>query len=48
MDSKTAARIFHDWAFGEGLMDDAVATVVSSQAEIALVGNVTDKDSTMH
>src|SRR5258708_21873456 len=43
MDSSTAARIFHDWAFGEGLMDNASAAVASSSAEFALIGNVTDK-----
>ena len=43
MDSRTAARIFHDWAFKAGLMDDTSALVKSSATELALVSNVTDK-----
>lgn len=43
MDSATAARIFHDWAYREGLMDDPSATVASTAAEMASIENVTDK-----
>jgi hypothetical protein len=43
MESSVAARIFHDWAFREGLMDDAAATVVSTPADFALIENVTER-----
>jgi len=43
MQASQAARVFHDWAFNEGLMPDGpFATVTSSRAELALVQPVTD------
>jgi hypothetical protein len=43
MDVQTAARVFHDWAVGEGLMDEPSAEVISSATELASISNVTDK-----
>jgi hypothetical protein len=43
MDVQTAARVFHDWAVGEGLMDEPSAKVISSATELASINNVTDK-----
>jgi hypothetical protein len=43
MEAREAARIFHDWAYAEGLMPEGpFAPVSSSQAELALVQPVTD------
>jgi hypothetical protein len=43
MQASQAARIFHDWAFVEGLMPDGpFAPVGSSRAELALVQPITD------
>jgi hypothetical protein len=43
MDSAKAARIFHDWAIQQGFMDEASGTVISTDAEFALIENVTEK-----
>lgn len=43
MDSLTAARIFHDWAYREGTMDDPSAPVTSTAEDFALIDNVTEK-----
>lgn len=43
MDASTAARVFHDWAYGEGLIPDGpFSPVTSVPGELALVGPVTD------
>lgn len=44
MQASDAARIFHDWAFSEGLMPDGpAATPSSTPAEFALIQPVTEK-----
>ena len=43
MEARDAARVFHDWAYKEGLMPDGpFAPVASSAPELALVQPVTD------
>lgn len=44
MQASDAARIFHDWVFGEGLMPDGpAASPVSTRAELALIQPITEK-----
>jgi len=43
MEAKAAARIFHDWAAGEGLMAVPVAKSESTAQQLHLVQPVTDK-----
>lgn len=43
MQASQAARIFHDWAYGEGLVaDGSAAHNLSSPADFALITNVSD------
>ncbi len=43
MDTQIAARIYHDWAFGEGLLAGGpAASAISTQADLTTVTPVTD------
>lgn len=44
MEAENAARIFHDWAYSEGLMPDAPLLVpTTSAADFAKIQNITDR-----
>jgi hypothetical protein len=43
MDTATAARIFHDWAAGEGLLASPATEATSVAADFAAISPVTDK-----
>lgn len=43
MEAGIAARILHDWAYAEALMDSASATIVSAAEDLELIENITEK-----
>jgi hypothetical protein len=47
MQAAVAARIFHDWAYSEGLLTELAAPTTSSPAEAALIQPVTDLGKTL-
>src|ERR1700730_18269334 len=47
MQAAGAARIFHDWAYSEGLLTELAAPTTSSPAETALIQPVTDMGQTV-